>query len=127
MRSQIRAHHSVAHSPSGHGISLRKAIQQNSTFLESILTDDRVVRALKNQPAVNLIGEHHDVAVGDDPSDVLHVTLAEHAAGWILGRIQDNQLGAIGDQFGQFVDIQAEVEFFAESKRYGFCAQEVHH
>ena len=70
---------------------------------------DRVVLAVENQPAVDFVGKHHDVAIANRLGDARDVLLAEHAAGGIVRRIQNDQPGAIGDQRRQFVDIQAEI------------------
>ena len=64
---------------------------------------------VENQPAVNFVREHHDVAIANGRGDVVDVLFAEHASGRILRRIQNDEPGAIGDQRRQFVHIETEI------------------
>ena len=62
--------------------------------------------AFKEQAAVDFVGEHHDVAVADGLGHLLDVLARHDAAGRVLRRIENDELGAVGDQRGQFVDIE---------------------
>ena len=50
-----------------------------------------------------------------------------HAAGRIVRRVDDDELGAVGDQALEFVDVEAEVAVFADRDGHGLRAQEVDH
>ena len=84
MGGQVRAHHAVTHTPTGHGIGLGETVQEDGAIFEARHRHDRVVLAIENQAAVDLVGEHHDVAIADGVGDVVNVALAEYAAGGIL-------------------------------------------
>ena len=75
--------------------------------------------AIKHQPAVNLVRQDHDIAIANGLGNVMDSCWLKHAAGGILGRIQNDQPGAVADQRCQFVDIEAEIFFFAETD--GHC------
>ena len=82
---------------------------------------------IENQAAVNLVGEHHDVAIADGIGDVVDVALAENAAGGVLRRVDDDQLGAIGDEGSQFFHVQAEIALLAQADRDRKAADVVDH
>ena len=71
--------------------------------------------ALEYQAAVNLVRKHHDVAIADDLGNIADVLLAQHSAGRILRRIQNDEPGAIADQRRQFVHIEAEIFLLAQA------------
>src|SRR5581483_11479542 len=88
---------------------------------------DGVVTAFKQQAAVDLVGEDHDVAIADGFGDALDVALLEHGAGGILRRVDDDELGVVGDQALELIDVEPELEFFAKRNRDRFAADEVDH
>ena len=68
-----------------------------------------MVLTLENEAAVDLVAQHHDVAIADRARDTVDVILSQHAAGRVLWRIQDDQLRALVDQPSQFVDVEPEI------------------
>src|SRR6266478_6752956 len=82
---------------------------------------------LENQATVNLVSQNHEVAIADRTRDFLNVILREDAAGGILRRIQNDQLGAVIDQRAQFVDVEAEIQFLAQLDRHSFRANVIDH
>ena len=113
MGRRVGPHHAVTHPPTGHGVGLGKTIEQNATLLHTVERHDRMMLTFENQAAVDLIGQHHDVAIADRARDRLDVFFFQHAAGRVLRRIQDDQLGAIVDQPGEFIDIETEIHLLA--------------
>src|SRR4029077_7269009 len=55
LRCKIGPHYPVSHAPAGHGVSLRKTVEQNGPFLEPRLSHDRMVTAIEDQAAVDLV------------------------------------------------------------------------
>ncbi len=51
-----------------------------------------------HNPAVNLIGEHPGIVSLGCLGDVLQIRFGDHPAGWVAGRVDDDQLGALIDQ-----------------------------
>ena len=98
MRRQIGAHHAVAHAPTGHGVGLGETVEQNAALLHAVDRHDGMMLAFEDEAAVDLVGQHHDVAIADRARDALDVVLLQHAAGRILRRIQDDELRAVVDQ-----------------------------
>ena len=56
--------------------------------------------ALKNEPAVDLVAQHHDVAITDRARDCRDVVLCQHAPCRVLWRVQNDELCAIVDEAG---------------------------
>ena len=50
-----------------------------------------------------------------------------HAARRIMRRIQNDQLGAVGDEGREFVHIKREIALFAQVDGYGLAANVVDH
>ena len=67
----------------------------------------------EDEPAVNLIAQHHDVAIADRARDAVDVLLRQDAAGGVLRRIQYDELCAIIDQSAELADIDPEIHLFA--------------
>src|SRR5207244_13569443 len=82
---------------------------------------------LEDEATVNLVGQHHDVAITDCTCDGVDIVLCQYAAGRILRRIQNDQLGAVVDQPGEFVDIEPEIQFLAQLNRNSLGADIVDH
>ena len=127
MRGQVGAHHPVAQPPAGHGVGLGEAVEQDGAVLEAVDGHDGLVFALEDQPAIDLVGEHHEVALADGLGDVAQITPGQHPAGGIMGRVQDDELGAVGDERGQFVHVQAEVHLLAQADGHRLGPQEADH
>ena len=51
----------------------------------------------------------------------------QHAAGRVLRRIQDDELRAVVNQPGEFVDVEPEIHLLAQLDRHRFRAEEVDH
>ena len=76
VRREVGAHHAVAHPPAGHGVGLGETVEQDATLLHSVDRHDGVVLPLEDKAAVDLVGQHHDVAVADRARDALQVLFA---------------------------------------------------
>ena len=83
--------------------------------------------AIKDQPAIDLIRKHQNIAVANSFRDVMNLPPVQNAAGRILRRIQNNQLGLIGNQRRQLVHIQAEIPVFSQTNRYCSPVQITNH
>ena len=81
--------------------------------------------AFKNQAAVNLVGEHHDVAIADGGGDVANILRFQHASGGIMRRVQDHEPGAVGDQVRQLVGIEPEIFVFTQVQGHRLGAEEM--
>src|SRR5437868_15483363 len=86
-----------------------------------------MVGVFENQPDVNFVREHHNVAVADGGGDVAHVSSAKHATGGVLRRVEDYQPGAIRYQIGELVHVEPEIEFLAQADRHGLSTHEANH
>ena len=127
VRGEIRAHDAVAHAPAGHGVGLGEAVKNDGTFLHAGNGRDGEMLAFKEQAAVNFIREHENVAVADDFGHLLDVFARHDAARGVLRRIENNELGVIGDQRGQLIHVEREVAFLAQLDGYGLAAHVVDH
>ena len=67
--------------------------------------------ALKDELAIDLIAQHHDVAIADCARDRGDVLLGQHAACRVLWRIQNKELCAIVDRNGELIDVEPEFSF----------------
>src|SRR5208282_2193276 len=118
VRGQIGPHDAVTHAPSGHGVGLGEAVEQNGPLLEAgHAHDGEMFVAVVDQAAVNFVRQNQDVAVADGVGYRENVFLGEHAAGRVLRRIQDDQLGALGNQRGELFDIEAKIALLAQWNR----------
>ena len=127
MRRQIGAHHTVAHAPTGHGVSLRKTVEQNRALLHSVDRHDGVVFAVENQAAINLVAQHRNVAIANRPRDGINVFFLEYAASRVLRRIQNDQFRPIIDQSGEFIDVEPEIQLLSQPDRHSFRADVIDH
>jgi hypothetical protein len=71
----------------------------------------------ENQTAVDLVAQHHDITIADRLSDPIDIGLLEHATGWVLWRIQNDQFRSIINQSVEFVDIEPEIQLLSQSDR----------
>ena len=86
-----------------------------------------MILALKDELAIDLIAQHHDVAIADCARDRGDVVLCQHAASRVLRRIQDDELCAIVDQTGELIDVEPEFQFLAQPDRHRFRTDVVDH
>ncbi len=115
---QIGPHHAVTHAPSGHGIGLGEAVEQDGPLLEAgHAHDGEMFVAVVDEAAVDFVRKNQDVAVADGVGNREDVFLGEHAAGRVLRRVQDDQPGAVGDQRGEFFDVEAKIALLAQRNR----------
>ena len=75
VRCQIGAHDAIAHTPAGHRVSLGKTVEQNTALLHAVHRHDGVMFTLKDEAAVNLVAQDHNVAVADRARDAVDVLL----------------------------------------------------
>src|SRR5208282_145613 len=111
---QIGTHYAVAHAPSGHGVGFGEAVEQNGALFETGYAHDGEVLAFVDEAAVDFVRKNEDVAVSDGLGYFQNIFLGKSASGRVVRRVQDDQLGAVGNQRGQFFDIEGEVALFAE-------------
>src|ERR1039458_3800910 len=64
---------------------------------------------------------------GTQNSGVARFGALHHAAGGVLRRIQNDQLGATGDESCELVDIEREIALLAQLDRHGLAAHVVDH
>src|SRR3990172_3615172 len=84
-------------------------------------------RSLVEDAAVHLVGEHHDVAAPDHLGDGLQVALAKHTASRVVGRVDDDHLGAGRDLGAQLVHVETELPLLAQWDRDRRPAHELDH
>src|SRR5204863_1229561 len=127
VRRQVDAHYAVAYTPARHGVGLRKTVEQNAALLHAIDRHDGVMLTFEDEATVDLVGQHHDVAIADNARDAGDVLLRQHATGRVMRRIHDDEFRAIVDQPAELIDIKPEIHFFAQPNRYGFRAKIIDH
>ena len=88
---------------------------------------EKVLPAVEQQPAVDLVGQDHHVAVADGSRDLLDVAALENSARGILRRIQNDELRAVVDERRQFVYVEREVALLAQLDRHGAPADVMNH
>ena len=66
---------------------------------------------------VDLVRENHQVAFDGEPGDEFDVLFGQHAAGRVLGGVDDQQPGFVGDQGRQLLEVHPEVALLAEPDR----------
>ena len=86
-----------------------------------------MVLALENQPAVNLIREHEDVAVADRLGNLLDATLAQHATRGIVRRVQNNKPCAVVNEAREFVHVKGEILLLAQTNWHSASAHVANH
>ncbi len=127
LRCQIGAHYAVAHAPSGHGVGFGEAVEQNGPLFEAGYAHDGEVLAFVDEAAVDFVRKNENVAVADGLGYIENVFLGERASGGVVRRVQDDQLGAVGNQRGQFFDVEGKIALFAEPNGNGSAVQIVDH
>ena len=75
VRREIGAHHAVTHPPASHGVGLGETVEQNAALLHSVDRHDGVMFTFENEAAIDLVGQHHDVAIADRARDAVDVVL----------------------------------------------------
>src|SRR6266849_4392521 len=113
MRREVGTHYTVAHTPAGHSVSLGETVEQNTALLYSVDRHDGVMFTLEDKTAIDLVAQHHDVAIANRAGDAVDVVLRQYAAGRVLRRIHDDQLRAVVDQPFEFADVEPEIHFLA--------------
>src|SRR5207247_10310705 len=98
--------------------SLRETVEQNSAVLHSSDRHDGMMLTFENQTAVDLVAQHHDIAIADRLSDPIDIDLLQHATSWVLRRIQNDQFRSIIDQSDEFVDIELEIQLLSQPNRF---------
>src|SRR5271166_3695947 len=124
---KVGPHDAITQAPAGHRIGLREATQNDGSILEAINRRDAIWLSFEEQAAVDFVAQDHDVAVANGGGNVFHIALGDDASGRILRRVQDDELGAIGDETGQLVHVEAEIALLAQWNGNSFRAQEVDH
>ena len=72
--------------------------------------------AVEHQMLVDLVGNDHEVVLDSEAGYGLHLASVEHLAGWVVRRVDQQQLRLRGDRRSQFVEVEAVV---GRSKRDG--------
>ena len=83
--------------------------------------------ALVEDPAVDLVGQDHEVVLAGDVGDLLEVLARRDAAGRVGRRVDDDELGPRRDQRRQLVRVEAEVVLLADRAGDGLAADEAGH
>ena len=86
-----------------------------------------MLATVEQQAAVNFVRQDHDVAVADYFGNLLDLAPPEHSTRRILWRIEDDQLGALTDEPGQFVHIEREITVFTQLNRHRVATNVVNH
>jgi len=76
---------------------------------------------------VHLVGQHHDATLAGHIGHSLQVIAGQHAPRRILGRVQDDQPGAVADQGAELVGVEAEIPLLAQGQRHRRGTHEVDH
>src|SRR5207247_7130119 len=72
VRPQVGAHYAVAHTPASHGIGLGKAVEQNAALFHAVHRHDGMMLTLEDEATVDLVAQHHDVAIADNARDAVN-------------------------------------------------------
>src|SRR6266496_4500809 len=83
--------------------------------------------ALEDETAVDLVAQHHDVAVADRARDAIDVFLLQYATGRVLRRIQNDQLCPVVDQPRELIHVEPEIQLLAQSDRHSIRADVIDH
>ncbi len=81
----------------------------------------------EDQVIVDLVAQHHDVAIADGLLQIAHVRGRHHRAGGIVRRIDDDQARAAGDETAQFAHVGPELALLAQRQRHRPRAHELDH
>ncbi len=99
---QPGGHHAVAHAPAGHGVGLREAVQDDGLLEHAGQAGDRDAAARRSRcasrsrrTAPSRRGRAPCPAMARD------VVRGDDSAGRVLRRVQDQQLGAVGQLLSQ--------------------------
>src|SRR5262249_1537487 len=102
-------HYAISHAPSGHSIGLRKAIEDDSLLQHAWQAGDGYGRLVAVVDArIDFVGEHHQIAIKHKLGDRLYILVRDQTAGWILRRVEHQQLGFHREPFAQRVEIERE-------------------
>ena len=83
--------------------------------------------ALIKNLAVDLVGEHHQVTVSTQARDLAEVFFGNDAAGGVVGRIQNQQPGAVAKLICQRVQVQRKTALFRQPEGFGLSPQVLDH
>src|SRR5439155_1069452 len=105
---------SVAETPSGHREGLAEAIEKDRPLGHALLACDRTMLAVVDQLAIDLVGEHPEVALARDPCDLAdraqvrgdRLSKLDHPSGRRVVRLPALECGhAGGNDRGRRVEI----------------------
>ena len=94
--------------------ALREAVEDDRALHHVRHARDRDVLALEDAAAVDLVGHDDDVVLAGDVGDGRDVLARQHAAGRVVRRVEDDQLGLGRDERAQLVDVESEVVLLAQ-------------
>ncbi len=83
----------VAKPESGHGPSLREAMQENRAFAQASQAGDARVRRVIAQLTVYLVRDDNEVTLAGEGSNVLQVRPAHDGAGRVVGEVEHEDFG----------------------------------
>ena len=69
----------------------------------------RDVLTVEHEVLVDLVGDGEDVALDADAGDGLELVAAEHLPGGVVGRVEEQETGAVADRGCQLVDVDRPV------------------
>ena len=88
---------------------------------------DRGELALVEEARVDLVRQHRHAVVARELGDPAHVLGAQHAAGRVVGRVDDEELGLLGDAPLELLQVEAEAGLLEQGDRHRLPAHEVDH
>ncbi len=109
---QPHRHHPVAQTPAGHGISLRKPVEDDGFFLHPRETRDRDGRAVVAEARVDFVAENHDVTIPQHGREFSHVAGRYRATSGILRRIENHYAGAVRQPTAEQIEIKRKPAAF---------------
>src|SRR6185437_14472634 len=86
-----------------------------------------MVASCKDQPAVDLVRQHKDVAISDGGCNLLKIVLRQDPTRRILWRIQDDHPSPIGDESRKLARIERKIPLFLETDWNGASADVANH
>ena len=121
---QQRGRQHPAHPPPRHRIRLAHAADQDGAFPHAVEGRDGDVHgAIVQNVLVDFVGNRQRVEFAAQAGDEFQFLPAEHLPGGIIGRIQNDRLGARGKRAPQFLPVEVPVRLAQRDEARGGAAE----
>ena len=116
-------HYAVTEPPTRHRVRLREAVEDDRPLAHAVERGDRERPLAVHGARIDLVGDDEHVMPDRDLGDALEIAAREDAAGGIVRRVEDQQLGTAMNLRLELVEIEPEACGLEQPDRNGLRLQ----